>query len=71
LYKAFVKAFNCLPVVAVIGETVVCMHAGISPSLMDLDEVNKKERPCEIPEEGWLCDFVWSDPDPDVKVSKL
>ncbi|CAJ1964046.1 unnamed protein product [Cylindrotheca closterium] len=67
LYKAFVKAFNCLPVVAVIDETVVCMHAGISPSLMDLDEVNKKERPCEIPEEGWMCDFVWADPDPDVK----
>lgn len=70
LYKAVCKAFNCLPVVAVIEETVVCMHAGISPSLMDLDEVNKMERPCEIPEEGWLCDFVWSDPDPDVTVSK-
>eukprot|EP00526_Cylindrotheca_closterium_P007564 CAMPEP_0113621242 /NCGR_PEP_ID=MMETSP0017_2-20120614/10848_1 /TAXON_ID=2856 /ORGANISM="Cylindrotheca closterium" /LENGTH=679 /DNA_ID=CAMNT_0000530969 /DNA_START=139 /DNA_END=2178 /DNA_ORIENTATION=+ /assembly_acc=CAM_ASM_000147 len=66
LYQAFVKAFNCMPVVAVIDETVVCMHAGISPNLMDLNEVDKMERPCEIPEEGWLCDFVWSDPDPDV-----
>eukprot|EP00980_Cylindrotheca_fusiformis_P022447 scaffold9308_cov115-Cylindrotheca_fusiformis.AAC.10 len=66
VYKAFCNAFNCMPMVAVVEETIVCMHGGLSPGLEDLEDVNKKERPCEIPEEGLLCDLVWADPDPDV-----
>lgn len=56
--------------VAVIEETVVCMHGGLSPSLSNLEDLNQIQRPCEIPEEGLLCDLVWADPDPDVTVSK-
>lgn len=71
VYKAFCNAFNCMPMMAVIEETIVCMHGGLSPSLSKVDDLNKKERPCEIPEEGMLCDLVWADPDPDVSVSNV
>jgi hypothetical protein len=70
VYKAFCNTFNCMPIVAVIEETVVCMHGGLSPSLSDFEDLDKTQRPCEIGEEGLLCDIVWADPDPDVTVSK-
>jgi serine/threonine-protein phosphatase PP1 catalytic subunit len=34
--------------------------------MTDLDEIRKIERPLEVPEDGLLCDMLWSDPDPDV-----
>ncbi len=40
-----------------------CVHGGISPYLMSLDEdVAVIDRFCEIPTDGPICDMVWSDP---------
>ena len=52
LWKLFCDTFNCLPVAALIDEKILCMHGGISPQLQDLDQINKINRPTEIPEEG-------------------
>ena len=40
------------------------MHGGLSPDLYDPRELNKIERPLDIPNKGVLCDLLWSDPDP-------
>lgn len=69
LYKAFTNAFNCMPMCAIISETILCMHGGLSPDLTDFSQIDSIQRPCEIPEEGILCDLMWADPDPDVEVS--
>lgn len=67
LWKTFSDVFNCLPVAALIDEKILCMHGGLSPELTNLDQIAKVMRPTEIPDQGLLCDLVWSDPDKDVR----
>eukprot|EP01006_Ploeotia_vitrea_P046324 TRINITY_DN67017_c10_g3_i1.p1 TRINITY_DN67017_c10_g3~~TRINITY_DN67017_c10_g3_i1.p1 ORF type:complete len:525 (-),score=31.65 TRINITY_DN67017_c10_g3_i1:358-1932(-) len=62
LWKAFGDTFNCLPVAALIDEKILCMHGGLSPKLGNLSQIRRLPRPGEIPEEGLLCDLLWSDP---------
>lgn len=38
------------------------MHGGISPTLSNLDKLQKIPRPLVITEEGLVCDILWSDP---------
>lgn len=65
LWKSFVDVFNCLPVAAVVEGTIFCAHAGLSPQLYDLDLIIDIQRPIEVPQQGLLCDILWSDPDRD------
>lgn len=39
------------------------MHGGLSPDLLRPEDINHIPRPMEVPDEGLLCDIVWSDPD--------
>jgi serine/threonine-protein phosphatase PP1 catalytic subunit len=63
LWDKFVEAFSYMPVCAIIGERIMCMHGGLSPELKSLEDINKIKRPVEIPDSGLLCDLMWSDPD--------
>ena len=42
------------------------MHGGLSPELDQLGQIREITRPTEIPEQGLLCDLLWSDPDPEI-----
>ena len=67
LWKTFCDVFNALPLAAVIEAKVFCVHAGLSPEIMsDVAVVSKVKRPCDVPEEGLVCDLLWSDPEPDI-----
>ncbi|RLN92819.1 hypothetical protein BBJ28_00018730 [Nothophytophthora sp. Chile5] len=44
---------------------IFCTHGGLSPDLYTLDQVKNIRRPTDVPDEGLLCDLLWSDPDPD------
>ncbi|KAK6027920.1 Ser/Thr phosphatase family protein [Ostertagia ostertagi] len=57
-----VKAFNCMPVAAIIADTIYCAHGGISPFIDKLSDINKIKRPSVVPAYGIGCDLVWSDP---------
>lgn len=63
LWKLFTDYFNCLPISACIDDKIICMHGGISPELFNLDQLRKIVRPTDIPDQGLLCDLLWSDPD--------
>jgi serine/threonine-protein phosphatase PP1 catalytic subunit len=65
LWKAFGDCFNCLPVAALIDDKILCMHGGISPDLTSFDQITRIMRPTDVPDEGLLCDLLWSDPDAD------
>lgn len=62
LWKMFINAFNHMPVCALIDDRILCMHGGLSPDLKHLWQIEKLNRPSEIPSEGILCDLLWSDP---------
>jgi serine/threonine-protein phosphatase PP1 catalytic subunit len=51
-----------MPVAALIDEKIFCMHGGLSPDLKNLQQILNIPRPIEIPDEGLLCDLLWSDP---------
>lgn len=65
LWKTFCDVFNYLPLCAIIDDRIFCVHGGISPYLDDLKQIEElgPQRPFDIPEEGLVCDLVWSDPD--------
>jgi serine/threonine-protein phosphatase PP1 catalytic subunit len=53
-----------LPVAALIEDRILCMHGGLSKDMKNLDPVKSIQRPAKIPENGVLCDLLWSDPSP-------
>jgi serine/threonine-protein phosphatase PP1 catalytic subunit len=66
VWKECSKVFNCLPIAATIDDKIFCIHGGISPDLTTLDQIKQITRPTEVPEDGLLCDLLWSDPNPDI-----
>ena len=65
LWKQFTDLFNCLPVAALIDDKILCMHGGLSPELKNIQNIQDISRPTDIPDQGLLCDLLWSDPDKD------
>ncbi|KAF4526851.1 hypothetical protein B566_EDAN015656 [Ephemera danica] len=63
IWKTFTDLFNCLPIAALIEGTIFCMHGGLSPELNDLSQIRSISRPINVPDNGLLCDLLWSDPD--------
>ena len=66
LWKNFNDCFNCLPVAAVLDDKIICMHGGLSPELEKIEEIKTIQRPTDVPEQGMLCDLLWSDPENNV-----
>ncbi|ELP86098.1 serine/threonine protein phosphatase PP1-2, putative [Entamoeba invadens IP1] len=62
VFDAFQAVFDYLPLCAIIKEKVFCVHGGISPSLNSLEQIEQTKKPFKIPNSGFLCDLVWSDP---------
>ncbi|ORX48762.1 Metallo-dependent phosphatase [Hesseltinella vesiculosa] len=61
-WRLFVNVFNTLPVAALVGDKIFCVHGGLSPHLTSLDQIRDIARPTEVPEFGLLNDLLWSDP---------
>ncbi|CCW65528.1 unnamed protein product [Phytomonas sp. EM1] len=62
LWKRFTDTFNCMPVAAVVGDRILCMHGGLSPELHSLDQIRRILRPTDVADSGLLCDLLWADP---------
>jgi serine/threonine-protein phosphatase PP1 catalytic subunit len=67
LWKLFIDCFNWLPIAAIIDEKIFCVHGGLSPDLLDMEQMRRIERPTDVPDEGLICDLLWSDPERDVR----
>eukprot|EP00286_Rhodomonas_abbreviata_P012381 CAMPEP_0181339840 /NCGR_PEP_ID=MMETSP1101-20121128/29502_1 /TAXON_ID=46948 /ORGANISM="Rhodomonas abbreviata, Strain Caron Lab Isolate" /LENGTH=552 /DNA_ID=CAMNT_0023450899 /DNA_START=208 /DNA_END=1865 /DNA_ORIENTATION=+ len=63
VWREFTDLFDFLPVAALIDDSLFCVHGGLSPSLLTLDQLALLDRFHEVPGEGGLADLVWSDPD--------
>ncbi len=51
-----------MPIAALVGNRIFCVHGGLSPSLQHFDQIKNIMRPVDIPEYGLLNDLLWSDP---------
>ena len=63
LWKIFTDCFNCLPVAALLDDKILCMHGGLSTELEKVEQIKLLVRPSDVPEQGLLCDLLWSDPE--------
>ena len=44
-------------------DRVFCVHGGLSPNITTLDQIRLISRKQEVPQDGAMCDLLWSDPD--------
>lgn len=63
IWKIFCETFNYLPIAAIVDKKIFCSHGGISPELNSFKQLKSIKRPTEIPDQGLICDLLWSDPD--------
>ncbi|KAJ5068436.1 serine/threonine-protein phosphatase pp2a-4 catalytic subunit [Anaeramoeba ignava] len=63
VWNYFTELFDFLPIGALIDQEIFCIHGGLSPALKTIDQLKKLDRFQEIPNEGLMCDLMWSDPD--------
>ena len=40
-----------------------CVYPGLSPDLQSMEQIRRIMRPTDVPDNGLLCDLLWSDPD--------
>lgn len=66
VWRYCTDVFDYLTLSALIEGKILCVHGGLSPKINTIDDIRKIDRKQEVPNEGPMCDLMWSDPD-DVK----
>lgn len=65
--ELFTEVYNWLPLAHCLNGRVLVMHGGLfSRDDVTLDEIIKIDRNRQPPEEGLMCELLWSDPQPQV-----
>ncbi|XP_048327991.2 serine/threonine-protein phosphatase 5 isoform X1 [Ziziphus jujuba] len=65
--ELFAEVFCCLPLAHVINEKIFVVHGGLfSVDGVKLSDIRAIDRFCEPPEEGLMCELLWSDPQPNL-----
>uniref|UniRef100_A0AC34FQ68 Protein-serine/threonine phosphatase n=1 Tax=Panagrolaimus sp. ES5 TaxID=591445 RepID=A0AC34FQ68_9BILA len=67
LWQAFQDVFNCMPLTALIGDRILCMHGGLSPQLSSINQLRQITRPIDPFGSGMEIDLLWADPVPGLK----
>ncbi|EAY16002.1 Ser/Thr protein phosphatase, putative [Trichomonas vaginalis G3] len=62
VYNLFGKLFEALPIAALIGNQIFCVHGGITQYCPTIEDIQKLDRFSEIPITGALNDLLWADP---------
>ncbi|KAE8216051.1 hypothetical protein CF319_g2426 [Tilletia indica] len=57
------EVFDYLALGAVVDGRVFCVHGGLSPNILTIDQIRVIDRKQEVPHDGAMCDLLWSDPD--------
>jgi diadenosine tetraphosphatase ApaH/serine/threonine PP2A family protein phosphatase len=67
LYDKINLCFNFLPMAALVGQGVLCVHGGITPQISTLGEIRSIARPVDNYDQGVVSDLMWSDPSPETE----
>ena len=62
-WKYFCDVFDYLGIAAIIEGKIFCVHGGLSPEVITLDQINLIDRRSDGLREGAMCDLLWSDPE--------
>uniref|UniRef100_A0A8R1HZR0 SER_THR_PHOSPHATASE domain-containing protein n=1 Tax=Caenorhabditis japonica TaxID=281687 RepID=A0A8R1HZR0_CAEJA len=63
IYEKFLLAFSYMPLAALLGQKILCVHGGISPALTKLDDIQRIRRPISTIESlGLVSDLMWAEP---------
>ena len=68
VYQAINRAFEWLPVAAIIEEQILCIHGGIGGAIESVAQLEQMQRPLKVAqspttvEEQRVTDLLWSDP---------
>jgi len=67
MFDIFIECFNWMPLGILLNERVFITHGGVGfeKRNVTLAELEKIDRFREIPENGLMCDMLWSDPMPE------
>ncbi|MCK4968316.1 MAG: metallophosphoesterase [Candidatus Aenigmarchaeota archaeon] len=65
IYFAISIAYEYFSIACVINKSIFCVHGGISPLLLDLDQLRNIKKPIDM-DTPMITDLLWSDFDPDV-----
>jgi serine/threonine-protein phosphatase 6 catalytic subunit len=63
LWRDITDSFDYLPLAAVVGNEIFCVHGGLSPDISHIDQIRQIDRVTELPNEGHCADLMWSDPE--------
>jgi protein phosphatase len=66
MLEAFVQAFAYMPLTAVIGQTILCVHGGLGPGWLSILQTGDLQRPIHDFGDALLESMVWSDPSSEV-----
>uniref|UniRef100_A0A7S3E5I7 Serine/threonine-protein phosphatase n=1 Tax=Rhodosorus marinus TaxID=101924 RepID=A0A7S3E5I7_9RHOD len=66
-WKTFCDVFNSMPIAAIIDDRIFCTHGGLSPELTSMEQIKRIPRPTDVPDQGLLCDLLWSDPEGEIR----
>ena len=62
IWKLMTITMNCLPLAAILGGKIFCVHGGVSPNLK-LSKIEEINRPTEMEYElGPVYEMLWCDP---------
>lgn len=67
VWRICTDLFDYMPLGAIIDDKILCLHGGLSHSINKISEIRNLDRKQEIPQEGPMCDIMWSDPAEDMK----
>jgi len=61
-YTSIMDTFDTLPLAAIVNKQFFCTHGGLSPDIVNVEEINDIDRFREPPSRGPMCDLLWADP---------
>jgi serine/threonine-protein phosphatase 6 catalytic subunit len=70
IWRHCCEVFDYFPVGAVVDGRIFCVHGGISPAALTLDQIRTLQRNQEPATDGPFVDLIWSDPE-DVQEWKI
>jgi protein phosphatase len=61
VYEKAIESFDCLPMAAIVNDTVFCVHGGISPQFKMREDIFRIVKPKNDPVTGIEGDILWGD----------